>query len=113
MFLLSCTELYYLTSTDVYSNQGAGQQCCYNEQGNLMVGPKNGGSLDRVHIEAGVPVLSHFFHNIVPYLDCCLLSDNCAKYYKKRPSDDGSNYEPPRPGNTRLEKRTSTLITRY
>ena len=78
-----------------------------------MVGPKNGGSLDRVHIEAGVPVLSHFFHNIVPYLDCCLLSDNCAKYYKKRPSDDGSNYEPPRPGNTRRERRTSTLITRY
>lgn len=63
-----------------------------------MVGPKNGGSLDRVHIEAGIPVFSRFFHNIVPYLDCCLLSDNCAKYYKKRPSDDGSNYEPPRPG---------------
>ena len=76
-----------------------------------MVGPQNGGSLDRVHIEAGVPVLSHFFHDLVPYLDCCLLSDNCAKYFKKRPSDDGSNYEPPRPGNedTWLKKRTSTL----
>ena len=82
----------------IYSNQGAGQQCCYNEQGNLMVGPQNGGSLDRFHIEAGVPVLSHFFHDLVPYLDCCLFSDNCRKYFEKRPSDDGFNYEPPRPG---------------
>ena len=63
-----------------------------------MVGPLNGGSLDRFHIEAGVPVFSHFFHDLVPYLDCCLLSDNCGKYFEKRPSDDGSKYEPPRPG---------------
>ncbi|XP_078360269.1 sushi domain-containing protein 2-like isoform X2 [Oculina patagonica] len=83
--------------TNTPSNQGAGQQCCYNKQGNLMVGPQNGGSLDRFHIETGVPVFSHFFHDLVPYLDCCLLSDNCAKYFEKRPSDDGSNYEPPRP----------------
>ena len=70
-----------------------------------MVGPQNGGSLDRVHIESGVPVLSHFFHDLVPYLDCCLLSENCAKYFEKRPSDDGSKYEPPRPGikDTRLK----------
>ena len=81
-----------------YSNQGAGQQCCYNEQGNLLVGPPNGGSLDRVHVEVGVPVFSHFFHDLVPHWDCCLLSASCGKYFEKRPSDDGSNYEPPRPG---------------
>ena len=63
-----------------------------------MVGSVNRGSLDRFHIEAGVPVFSHFFHDLVPYLDCCLFSDNCGKYFEKRPSDDGSNYEPPRPG---------------
>ena len=63
-----------------------------------MVGSVNRGSLDRFHIEAGVPVLSHFSHDLVPYLDCCLFSDNCGKYFEKRPSDDGSNYEPPRPG---------------
>ena len=64
-----------------------------------MVGPQNGGSLDRFHIEVGVPVFSHFFHDLVPYLECCLYSDNCAKYFEKRPSDNGSSYEPPRPGN--------------
>ena len=76
-----------------------------------MVGPLNGGSLDRFHIEAGVPVFSHFFHDLVPYLDCCLLSDNCGKYFEKRPSDDGSKYEPPRPGNkdTPLKIRVSTF----
>ena len=63
-----------------------------------MVGPLNGGSLDRFHIKAGVPVFSHFFHDLVPYLDCCRFSDNCGKYFEKRPSDCGFNYEPPRPG---------------
>ncbi|XP_078360273.1 sushi domain-containing protein 2-like isoform X2 [Oculina patagonica] len=98
-------ERYHYGATHCFrtnnpSNEGAGQQCCYNEQGNLMVGGQNnvnGGSLDRFHIETGVPVLSHFFHDLVPYLDCCLFSDNSAKYFEKRPSDDGSNYEPPRP----------------
>ena len=81
-----------------------------------MVGPTNGGSLDRVHVEAGVPAISHFFHDLVPYLDCCLLSDNCGKYFEKRPSDDSSNYEPPRPGNGMLcwltVKMTVTVMTK-
>ena len=85
----------------VTSNTGAGQQCCYTGIGNLL-GPPNGGSLDRFHIEEGIPVFSHFFHDILPYLDCCVLSENfgiCEKYFEKRPSDDGSRYAPPRPGN--------------
>lgn len=98
------TQTCSLTSSFIYifihfhSNQGTGQQCCYNEIGDLIVGPRNGGSLDRVHVEAGVPALSHFFHDIVPYWDCCMLSDNCKKYFEKRPSNDGAKYIPPRPG---------------
>ena len=84
----------------IYSNLGTGQQCCYNAEGNLMVGRPNGGSLDRVHVEAGVPVLSRLLHDLVPYWDCCLLSKNCRKYFEKRPSDDGSRYVPVRPGKT-------------
>ena len=88
-----------MSSTLFYSNEGKGQQCCYNEEGNLIVGPPNGGSLDRVHIEAEIPGLSHFFHDLVPYWDCCITAPhNCAKYFEKRPSNDGSSYEPPRPG---------------
>lgn len=62
------------------------------------MGKPDAGSLDRVHPNAGVPVISHFFHDIVPYEDCCKLTDNCDKYFEKRPSDDGSQYQAPRPG---------------
>ena len=86
----------------VYSNKGAGQSCCYNEHGNLMVGAPDGGSLNRVHPKVGLPVLSHYFHDRVPYHDCCQQSHNCDKYYEKRPSDDSSNYEPPQLGNQKL-----------
>ncbi|XP_031573725.1 protein mesh-like [Actinia tenebrosa] len=81
------------------SDQGAGQQCCYNHQGNLMLKFGSAGSLDRVHVDKGIPYISHFFHDIVPYLDCCFLSSgaSCRNYYIKRPSDNGQYYEPPRP----------------
>ena len=62
--------------------------------------------MHRVHVEAGVPVLSHFFHDLVPYLDCCLLSANCDKYYEKRPSDNGSRHRPITEGN----KATFTIM---
>ena len=94
----SLTSLFIYIFIHFHSNQGTGQQCCYNEIGDLIVGPRNGGSLDRVHVEAGVPALSHFFHDIVPYWDCCMLSDNCKKYFEKRPSNDGAKYIPPKPG---------------
>ena len=87
-----------LLSTLSHSNQSTGQECCYNKQGNLIVGPLNGGSLDRVHTDEGLPVFSHFFHDLVPYWDCCMWSDNCDKYFEKRPSDDGAKYIPVRPG---------------
>lgn len=75
----------------------------------MIVGPLNGGSLDRVHVEAGVPVFSHFFHDLVPYWDCCLLSANCGKYFEKRPSDDGSRYIPVRPATTYGDPHIVTL----
>nr|XP_058948028.1 protein mesh-like [Pocillopora verrucosa] len=79
------------------SATGSGQQCCFNKFGNLMVGQPDAGSLDRVHPNAGLPVISHFFHDKVPYEDCCRNSKNCEKYFEKRPSDDGSRYQAPRP----------------
>ena len=83
-----------------HSATGSGQQCCFNKFGNLMVGQPDAGSLDRVHPNAGLPVISHFFHDKVPYEDCCRNSKNCEKYFEKRPSDDGSRYQAPRPGNS-------------
>ena len=85
-------------STVFLSNMGADQQCCYNSFGNLMLGKPNAGSLNRIHPNAGVPVISNFFHDKVPYQDCCKLTNNCEKYFDRRPSDDGSSYQAPRPG---------------
>ena len=39
--------------------------------------------------------LGHQKRDVLPYLACCKFSDNCAKYYQMRPSDDGSRYVSP------------------
>lgn len=76
---------------------GYGNQCCYDDRGFLIVGPKSGGTVDKV-----APSLSkskHFEEDVKPHIYCCILSNNCDKYYSRRPSDDGSapsaNCDPP------------------
>ena len=61
-----------------HSATGSGQQCCFNRFGNLMVGQPDAGSLDRVHPNAGLPVISHFFHDKALWEDCCRNSGNCG-----------------------------------
>ena len=74
-----------------------GQECCYNAQGNLVVGSPGGGSVNSV-VPVDFPSLyDHIEKDLIPYLYCCPWS--CGRYYEWRPSDDGTNYEPPLPGN--------------
>ncbi|XP_077984790.1 protein mesh-like [Glandiceps talaboti] len=93
------------------SDNGAGQQCCYDNDGNLINGPDNdnsGGTSHRRHhggvppfkSPGKVPYLSHYLYDILPWEHCCVYSsiDLCYLYYKKRPSDDCRDYVPPRPG---------------
>ncbi|RNA00948.1 sushi domain-containing 2-like [Brachionus plicatilis] len=80
---------------DFIQDKASGQQCCYNSQNDLIVGPPGGGTLDMAHAEE--KPISHFFEDVVPYFYCCKFSDNCDKYYEKRPSDDGSRWTPPTP----------------
>lgn len=79
------------------SDSGAGSQCVYDNDGNLMVGPFGGGTLDR-YSPTQHPI-RHFFWDVAPYVACCRLSGkekadkNCIhKYYQQRPSDDGTKY---------------------
>ena len=76
----------------------AGQQCCYDNQNNLIIGPPGGGTLDLMHSDEHwySPIL-HFWVDVRPYFVCCKLSANCDKYYEKRPSDDGTRWIPPAP----------------
>ncbi|XP_038047433.1 sushi domain-containing protein 2-like [Patiria miniata] len=74
---------------------GAGQQCCYGTDGNILVGPPGGGTADRY--SPGEHFWKHQWFDVLPWLCLCKLSNNCKEYYKYRPSDDCSDYDPPRP----------------
>lgn len=82
---------------------GAGNQCCYRASGTLIVGPPNGGSVDKVAptgsgLEYISNVYGHFTEDVLPYIYCCTgMQRNCTKYYERRPSDDGTSYVDPTP----------------
>lgn len=102
-------------ATFCYSASGAGQQCCYSKPTNgepgtilpykLSNGQLAGGTYDRAHYKGNlatlkVPVIDHVIEDVVPFEWCCkdVDSSNCDKYGELRPSDDCSDYVPPRPG---------------
>ncbi|PIK59658.1 hypothetical protein BSL78_03389 [Apostichopus japonicus] len=41
--------------------------------------------------------LKHFWFDVLPFIACCKLTSQCETYYEFRPSDDCSDYQPPRP----------------
>ena len=78
-------------------NMGSGQQCCYFENGSIIVGPPGGGTVDRYADR--LDRWNHFLYDVLPYFACCVgLFSDCQAYYDKRPSDDGSNYDRNPPG---------------
>ena len=79
-----------------FSPSGAGQQCCYDKEGKLVVGPPGGGTLDKYHPKSSrFASLRHLKYDVYGWYLCCRLSKFCGVYYQKRPSDDGSRYRPP------------------
>ena len=81
---------------------GSGQQCCYRRNGDLIMGPESGGSVDLVAPDGFINTIRHFFEDVIPAIYCCKgqrSSSTCQLYYEKRPSDNGSRYNPPNPGN--------------
>ena len=80
---------------------GSGQQCCYQQNGSLIIGPGSGGTIDSVAPNGLINSVRHFFEDIIPAVFCCNLHTSqvtCRLYYDNRPSDDGSRYNPPPPG---------------
>ncbi len=65
-------------------------QCCYSEDLQLLtLGHKGAGTVDYVAAVAsdGQQQLDeHFTEDVLPYLACCALSDNCNKYGAARPA---------------------------
>ena len=74
-------------------NEGSGQQCCYDDGGELVVGPPGGGTVDLYAPTSWTSTLSHFTHDVLPFIYCCKGAfSNCDLYYQKRPSDNGKRY---------------------
>ena len=76
---------------------GSGQQCCYDSNGDIIVGPPGGGTADLVSPD--VSFTEHFFEDVLPFWLCCKagIFSSCGTYYQHRPSDDCSQYVPPPP----------------
>ncbi|KAL0965648.1 hypothetical protein UPYG_G00283940 [Umbra pygmaea] len=86
----------------------AGQQCCYDHTGaQVLTDDSIGGSTpDRAHDWGSppfvkpprVPGFSHWIYDVLSFYYCCLWSDNCHYYFKRRPSSDCRTYQPPKAG---------------
>ena len=94
----------------LHSHDGAGQQCCYDLAGYLMMTSDNmwGGKTRRYHNlgllpwnEANkIPTLSHYLNDIAPFYVCCLWqgsqANGCQNYrFERRISQDCVGYQPP------------------
>ena len=69
-------------------------ECCYDDMGTLIVGPRNGGTSKKYH-HYHEPV-QYINSDLIPYRDCCVASSStelCDYYYQLRRSDDCSLYD--------------------
>ena len=86
----------------MYKNRSttAGQQCCYDAAGDIIVGQVAGGTVDFIAPKDIKTTIGHFIVDVVPHFFCCTNSflSNCEKYYRYRPSDDCSRTRPQQPG---------------
>ncbi|CAH0663709.1 unnamed protein product [Chilo suppressalis] len=92
------------------SAEGSGQQCCYDKNGFLMLSYDQmwGSRPHRSHDfgftpynEANkVPSLSHWFHDMIPFYQCCAWQEEqavgCETFrFERRPSQDCVAYQAP------------------
>ena len=97
-------------TTGLPNHDGAGQQCCYDLAGYLMMTSDNkwGGNPRRNHNlgllpwnEANkIPTLSHWLADKMPFYPCCIWQDEqsngCQAYRsERRASQDCVGYQPP------------------
>ncbi|XP_022801632.1 mucin-like protein isoform X1 [Stylophora pistillata] len=81
------------------SPDGWGQECCYSTNwqswGALLVGNPGGGSANRYHKWTEELRAKHDSSDVQGYQKCCVNSDLCDLYYRRRPSDDCGDYMVP------------------
>ncbi|XP_022801631.1 mucin-like protein isoform X3 [Stylophora pistillata] len=81
------------------SSAGWGQECCYSTNwqswGALLVGSHGGGSAHRYHKLTKELRAKYDSSDVRGYQKCCVNSDLCDLYYRRRPSDDCGDYVVP------------------
>ena len=90
-----------------------GQECCYDDNGNLTIEQPNGGSVNKFAPKDYKSSIDHIREDILPYIYCCKagIHSQCANYYKRRPSDDGARYQPPLPGTVAMHVLNHRIST--
>ena len=75
-------------------------RCCYTEAGNLLVGPPNGGTIDKVSPQGPYKChLQNIVEDVLPAIYCCVGSFRyCEALYDTRPSKNSNGYRLPVPG---------------
>ena len=81
-------------ATFLWSGRQTTIECCYDDEGSLLVGPSAGGSY--LLYNPLFRFQDHFLNDRRPYQHCCENSDRCNLFFTHRPSDNCSNYNPPR-----------------
>lgn len=79
-------------ATVLFSGSQHTLECCYDDDGALIVGPREGGSYKRYN-----PLFfnqDYYQDDLLPYYDCCEESSLCRLYNYYRPFDDCSQYRP-------------------
>ncbi|CAF1100682.1 unnamed protein product [Rotaria sordida] len=85
----SAVECYVSKSSNIH---GAGAECCYDFEGQLITRGTGAGTDDRYR--SFVLPVQHFFEDTLPYLQCCMISTDvemCNIYMYYRPPRRGSN----------------------
>lgn len=79
-----------------------GQECCYDANGNLLVGAPSGGTVDFAPHQPLTDPWPHYVTDIRPESYCCHVRgaprSTCQSFYKLRPSDNCGRYNPDPPG---------------
>jgi len=91
-----CVHLRYLTPS------GAGSECCYYISSGALVtaGDPAAGTVQEAQPTANIaggiyPVYTNLDADVIPYLQCCVYSNNCRDFQARRPVGSCAGYVPP------------------
>lgn len=92
------------------SGDESGQECCYDNNGNLLVWPPAAGTADAVSPRIFNDPFLHYLYDLLPAIHCCRAPaasiSSCRVYAMHRPSDNCFQFNPIPPGINTSERRS-------